>query len=130
MKILPILFALLLQSPPNDDPIARNLFPPELVMMHQGEIGLTETQAAAIRNEILKAQSKFIDLQWQMQRETEKLVSALQQTPIDEAKTVATADALMNLETTIKKTHLTLLIRIKNLLTDEQRAKLAEIKRR
>jgi Spy/CpxP family protein refolding chaperone len=130
MKIIPLLIGLVLQSPPGDDPIGRNLFPPELVMGHQVEIGLTENQSAAIRNEMVKAQPKFVELQWQMQRETEKLAGALRQAPIDEVKTLAIAEALMNLETNIKKTHLTLLIRIKNALSDEQRLKLSEIQKK
>ena len=122
-------FALAQQPSPNDDPIGRNLFPPELVMSHQGQIGLSDSQAMAIRNEIVKTQTKFVELQWQMQRESEKLEAALQQTPVNETQALAVAEKLMSLETSIKKTHLALLIRIKNALTDEQRTKLNEIRK-
>lgn len=116
------------RSSERDDPIGRNLFPPEIVMKHQLQIGLGEEQRNAIKKEIEKAQSRFLDLQWQMQEEAEKLELLLQGRPIDEAKVLAQADALMNLERETKKTHLSLLIRIKNRLTPEQQAKLQEIR--
>ena len=49
------------QAPPAD-PVAENLFPPELVMQHQTEIKLTEDQRNALMAEIQKAQS-IVDLQ-------------------------------------------------------------------
>jgi Spy/CpxP family protein refolding chaperone len=113
-----------------DDPIGRNLFPPELVMSHQQLIGLTEVQRNTMKKEIEKAQSKFLDLQFQMQPESEKLIQLLQARPVEEARVLAQADAVMRLETETKKTHLSLLIRIKNALTAEQQAKLMDIRRR
>ena len=113
-----------------DDPIGRNLFPPELVMGNQQLIGLTEAQRNTMKKEIEKAQSKFLDLQFQMQPESEKLIQLLQARPVEESRVLAQADAVMRLETETKKTHLALLIRIKNMLTAEQQAKLAEIRQR
>ena len=112
-----------------NDPIGRNLFPPDLVMGHQQQIGLEEDQREAIKKEIGKAQSKFLDLQWQMQRESEKLILLLQAKPVEEARVLVQADAVMRLETETKKTHLSLLIRIKNALTAEQQEKLTEVRR-
>ncbi len=113
-----------------DDPVGRNLFPPELVMQHQQQIGLTEGQRAAIKKEVEGAQSKFLDLQWQMQAESEKLVGLLQARPVDEARALAQADSVMSLERTIKKTHLGVLIRIKNALTAEQQEELKKIRQK
>jgi len=117
-------------EPGKDDPVGRNLFPPELVMQHQQRIGLTEDQRTAIKKEVERAQSKFFDLQWQIQAESEKLVGLLQSRPIDEVRALAQADNVMNLERTIKKTHLSLLIRIKNALTAEQQEELKAIRDR
>ena len=66
------------QQPPGEDPIAQNLFPPELVMKHQHEIGLDEAQGKAIKDAIQKAQSRFLDVQWEMQSESGKLIRLLQ----------------------------------------------------
>jgi Spy/CpxP family protein refolding chaperone len=118
------------QPPPNDDPIGRQLFPPEMVMGHQEELGLQEKQRAAIRSEVHKVQSRFVDLQWQLSEDTEKMASLLRGTPIDEAKVLEQADKVMAQEREVKKMQLSLLVRIRNLLTPEQIAKLQEIRRR
>jgi len=118
------------QPPPNDDPIGRQLFPPEMVMGHQDELGLQEKQRAAIRSEVHKVQSRFVDLQWQLSEDTEKMATLLRSTPIDEAKVLEQADRVMAQEREVKKMQLSLLVRIKNLLTPEQIAKLQEIRRR
>ena len=114
---------------PQDDPLARYLVPPELIMAHSSELNLVEKQRAAIKSEVQKAQSKFIDMQWDMKEETEKMVKLLQQTPADEARILEQADKVMAMEREIKKTQLSLLIRIRNVLTAEQMAKLEEIRR-
>lgn len=134
IRAIPFLLALsivptvLAETPPGEDPLARHVFPPELVMKHQQEIGLTDRQRETIKGEIQKVQSKFLDLQWQMQKEMEKLVSLLDGKTADESKTLAQADALMRLETETKKMHLAMLVRIKNLLTEEQQARLARLR--
>ena len=98
-------------------------------MAHSTELNLAERQRAAIKSEVQKAQSKFIDMQWDMKEETEKMVRLLQQTPADEARILEQADKVMALEREIKKTQLSLLIRIRNVLTADQMAKLEEIRR-
>jgi len=118
------------QPPPNDDPIGRQLFPPEMVMGHQEELGLQEKQRAAIRSEVHKVQSRFVDLQWQLSEDTEKMASLLRSTPIDEARVLEQADKVMAQEREVKKMQLSMLVRIRNLLTPEQIAKLQEIRRR
>ena len=112
-----------------DDPIGRYLAPPDVIMAHSQELALQEKQRAAIKAEVQKAQSKFIDAQWDMKEESEKMVRLLQQAPADEARILEQADKVMALEREIKKTQLALLIRIKNVLTAEQLAKLDAIRR-
>jgi len=114
--------------PPDGDPLAKYLIPPELVMAHSQEIGLSDAQSASIKNEVRKAQSKFLDLQWDMQEESGKMTQLLQQTPVDEAKALEHADKIMSLEHDIKRTQLTLLIRLKNILTPGQIAKLMSLR--
>jgi hypothetical protein len=52
----------------------------------------------------------------------------LQQTPIEEAHVLEQADKVMGLERDIKKIHLSMLIRIKNSLTQEQIAQLKQMR--
>jgi Spy/CpxP family protein refolding chaperone len=114
---------------PGDDPLARHLFPPERVMGHAQEIGLDDTQRTAIRKEVQKAQSKFLDLQFDIQTEMETMVRLVQQNRVDEPKVLAQLDRVLSLEKEIKKTQISLLVRIKNILTPAQQAKLAEMPR-
>jgi Spy/CpxP family protein refolding chaperone len=116
-------------APPADDPIAQNVFPPELIMKHGGEIGLDAEQRAAIKDAVLQAQTKFLSAQWEAQEETTKLIHLLQARPVDEKAVLSQADRLMDLERQIKKTQLSLLVRLKNLLTPAQQTRLADLRR-
>ncbi len=115
------------QQPPAD-PFGENLFPPELVMQHQQAIGLTEEQRNFIKAEIQKAQTRFTELQWQLQNEVETMVSLVKEQRADEQQVLDQLDRILNLEREIKRTHFTLIVRIKNRLTPEQQARLREIK--
>jgi Spy/CpxP family protein refolding chaperone len=116
-------------APPADDPIAQNVFPPELIMKHGGEIGLDAEQRTAIKDAVLQAQTKFLNAQWEAQEETTKLIHLLQARPVDEKAVLSQADRLMDLERQIKKTQLSLLVRLKNLLTPAQQTRLADLRR-
>jgi Spy/CpxP family protein refolding chaperone len=116
------------QGPPlPPDPIAGNLFPPELVMQHRRELGLTDEQKAAIRDESIKASTRFNELQWQMQDEIETMATLMKATPVDEQRALAQLDRVLNIEREVKRTQLGLSIRIKNKLTSEQQMKLHEL---
>jgi len=117
-------------DPPGEDLLAQHVFPPELVMKHAPEIGIDDKQRAAIKDVVQKSQARFLDSQWELQAESEKMVKLLQASPVDETAVLAQADRIMDLERQIKKTHLALLVRITNLLTDAQKAKLRELRDR
>jgi Spy/CpxP family protein refolding chaperone len=117
------------QPPSDDDPIGRQLFPPDLIMAQSQKLGLDEKQRATVKTEVQKAQAKFFDLQWEAREASEAMAKMLQQTPIDETRVLAQADKVMGLERDIKKIHLSLLIRIKNALTPEQIAQLTQLRR-
>src|SRR5436309_1629166 len=110
------------------DPVAENLFPPELVMQHQSEIKLTEDQRNAMMAEIQKAQGRLVDLQQRLQKEMEALSALLKQDDVDEQGALAQLDRVLNAEREIKRAHLALVLEIKNKLTTEQEVKLREIK--
>jgi Spy/CpxP family protein refolding chaperone len=118
------------QAPqPADDPIAQNLFPPELVMKYRQEINLDEGQSKALKEAIQKAQARFLDLQWDAQSESGKLVQLLKARPVDENAVLAQVDQVLNREREIKKAQISLLVRIKNMLTEAQQNKLMELRR-
>ena len=111
------------------DPIGSKLFPPELIMTHQAELGLDDKQRETILKELEGAQAQCPRLQWQLQAASQQLSKLLDESPVNEAKALAQAGEVMKLETEIKRAHLGLLIRIRNTLSDTQRSKLQALRR-
>jgi Spy/CpxP family protein refolding chaperone len=107
---------------------AKYLFPPELVMQHQQSLQLTPDQRTAITNEIRALQLKVVELQWKMQDEAQKLTELVQGARVDEAQTVAQVDRVLGIEREIKRAHMALLVRIKNMLTPEQQGALTTLR--
>jgi Spy/CpxP family protein refolding chaperone len=112
-----------------NDPLAGKVFPPELIMGHQKELGVDDKQRDAIIKEVEKTQKDVMDMSWKMSAAAEELGKLLDANRVDEAKALAAAEKVMNLERDIKKAHLSLLVRIKNGLTDAQRTKLVELRK-
>jgi Spy/CpxP family protein refolding chaperone len=113
---------------PAADPFARYLFPPELIMAHQQAINLTDRQRSAIQEAMKESQGKFIDLQFRMTAETEKLQRLVQGTSVDEAKVLDEVDRVLAIEREVKRAQLTLMIRTKNQLTEQQQAVLNKLR--
>jgi len=118
---------LLGQSPPTD-PLAESLFPPELVLQHQAEIGLTDEQRTALMSQVQKAQDRFNDLQQRLQKEMEALGGLVKNERLEEQSVLTQFDKVLDRERELKRAHLSLMLGIKNKLTAEQQAKLREIK--
>jgi Spy/CpxP family protein refolding chaperone len=118
------------QSPPGGatDDIAQNLFAPEVVFKYRQDIALDDTQSKSLKELVQKAQSRFLDLQWDMQAEAGKLAQLMRAPKIDEAAALAQVDKVLDMEREVKKAQLSLLIRIKNLLTPAQQQKLFELR--
>jgi len=110
------------------DPIKQLLFPPELIMQHRAELDLDADQQATLKAELQRTQATVFDLKWQMREEGEALAVILKQTPIDETELLVQAGKVMTLEQQIKKTHLVLLARLKNMLTERQVEMLKEFR--
>jgi Spy/CpxP family protein refolding chaperone len=117
------------QQPPHDsDPVGELLFPPELVMARQNAIGLSDAQKTYLRGEVLKAQTRFTELQWQLQDAMEGLIGLLKQSKADEAQVGTQLDKVLATERDIKRAQIGLLVRIKNNLTAEQQHRLQALR--
>lgn len=124
-----ILSALLCaQHAANPDPLGDLLFPPELVMSRQNAIGLSDAQKTYLRAEVLKAQTRFTELQWQLQDAMEGLTGLLKQSKADETQVAAQLDKVLASEREIKRAQISLLVRIKNNLTAEQQHQLQTLR--
>lgn len=116
------------QQPPPEPAFAAHLFPPELVMQHQTRLGLSREQRTAITDAIKELQAAVVDLQWRMQEETQRLEELLAGSSVDAAAALTQVDRVLEVERAVKRTHLGMLIRIKNTLTAEQQAMLGELR--
>lgn len=120
--------------PPGRGPGGRdmggNFFPIELVMRNQQAIGLTAEQQETIRNAMQKTSPRFGELQWQLSAEEESLSALAKEQKVDADKVLAQLDKVLVIENEMKRLQLGLMLAIKNALTPEQQAKLAEMKKR
>ena len=110
------------------DPLERHLFPPELVMQHQGVLQLSTEQQEFIIAQVQQAQSEFTGFQWRLQREVESLSELLGQSSSDESQVLEQLEKVLDLEKQIKRTHMTLAVRIKNTLSEEQQRRLHRLR--
>ncbi len=110
------------------DPLELLTFSPELVMQHQNVIALQEDQAEAIKKEVRQAQGQFTDLEWDLQAKMESFLSLLEKDRVDEEAALLLLEEILELESRIKRIHLTLAIRIKNELSAEQQEQLRQLR--
>ena len=113
-----------------DDPPAfmQHLFAPELILENARAIGLDKEQRKAVIETIQQTQAQTAEVQWSVFEAAETLSELAAADPIDEEAMLATAREIFEAEGRIKEAHLSLLIRLRNQLTQNQRTKLAEIR--
>ena len=109
---------------PPMDPLGDVMFPPDLIMGHARELGLTDEQKAFMRGEIQKTTARFLELQWQLQDAMESLHQTMKSNAVDEPQALAQLDKVLDTERQVKRLHFSLGIRLKNQLTLEQQGKL------
>jgi len=110
--------------------LVRDLFPPSLLMRHQNAIGLQPEQRQAMTREMGAAHKRLLELRWQLEEQTAALSSLLGADRVDERQALERADRVMELERQMKRTQLSMLIRLKNHLTPEQQASLRALRPR
>jgi len=111
-----------------DDAFAKAFFDPQLVLKHANAIGLTAQQRKAILDEMKATQVALVPLQVDMADPALELQGIIEAVKVDEAKALAKIDQVLKIENEVKKRQATFVIRVKNLLTPEQQAKLRAIR--
>lgn len=132
---LALLFAAVAASPPasaneEPDPFEGALFTPEEVMKNQAAIGLSKEQRRDLIAQITQAQADFLPAQMEMAEHAEELKRHVAAARVDERAALAVATRLLELESQIKRRHLELAIRIKNLLNEGQQMRLVDLRSR
>lgn len=113
-----------------DDPLARFLFAPDLVLKHSQEFGLQPAQRGAIVAAIKEAQGDLLDLQLEMADRAGALAKLLERPRVDESAVLAQVDKVLGLERDVKRRQMMLLVRIKNALTKAQQEFLRDLRER
>lgn len=98
----------------------KELYPPQLIMRNQFEIGIDDAQRQAILTSTRDARNAIEPIQWDLQREQQQLTRLLSSDRVDESALLAQAEKVMELEKRMKTQNLLLLVKIKNQLTPEQ----------
>ncbi|MBM4185908.1 MAG: hypothetical protein FJ206_01225 [Gemmatimonadetes bacterium] len=111
-----------------DDRFEKAFFDPQLVLRHAREIGLSAQQRATMMDAIKKIQAELVPLQLDMAEPALEMAELIEQPVVDEAAAVAKAEQVLKLENEVKKKQMALLIKIKNVLTKDQQARLRAIR--
>lgn len=109
-------------------PFERSVFSPELLIANQRRIGLTAEQRRVFIREMQQTQSDLLPAQLEMSEASADLLELMEGPRIDEEAALEAARRVLVLEQRVKRRHMVLLIRIKNLLTEEQQRLLREIR--
>jgi Spy/CpxP family protein refolding chaperone len=130
-KLLLILLPALLiwAQGPGPDPLAEHFVPPELIMQNQKALGITDSQREQIKQRVSNAQVRFTQLQWDLQAQVEALSGLLSDRKVDEASVLEQLNKVLSIEADIKRTHLSMLLALRKVLTTEQFDKALELKR-
>ena len=110
------------------DPFAAVLFPPELIMQHARAIRLNDEQRVAITKLIEQLQGRVLAQQWQLAEQVQALRETLSRPRVDQDRALDQLNRVLDTEKSIKKAHLEMLLRIKNVLRPEQQAELTRLR--
>jgi len=96
------------------------LFAPNIILENQDELDLSKEQFTAIRAAVVEVQGNVAEHEWDLREAYMKVMADLDEVPVDEDKVMANVQAALLAENEVKKLQVAMLIRLRNLLTDEQ----------
>ena len=109
------------------DPFKGKLFAPNVILENQAELGLSKGQFTAIRAAVVEVQANVAEYEWDMRDAYINLMAELDESPISEDRVLEHANMALLAENQVKKHQMAMLVRLKNLLTEEQIAYLESI---
>lgn len=112
---------------PKDDVFKGKLFAPNIILEHQAELGLDKKQFTEIRKAVVEVQANVAEHEWDVREAYQNILAELDKTPIDEQQVLEYVGAALKAENEVKKLQVAMLIKLKNLLTDEQIAYLQSV---
>jgi len=96
------------------------LFAPNIILENRENLQLSKEQFTAIRAAVVEVQAGVAEHEWDMQEAYQALMLELDKSPIDENRVLDHAGRALLAENQVKKKQMTMLVRLKNLLTDDQ----------
>jgi hypothetical protein len=96
------------------------LFAPNIILENRDALQLSKEQFTAIRAAVVEVQAGVAEHAWDMQEAYQALMLELDKAPIDEDRVLQYASTALLAENQVKKMQMTMLVRLKNLLTAEQ----------
>ncbi|NIL95152.1 MAG: hypothetical protein GTO71_12125 [Woeseiaceae bacterium] len=113
---------------PKEDPFKGKLFAPNVILEHRDELGLSKQQFTDIRMAVVDVQANVAEYEWDVAEAYQQLMAELDKSPIDEAAVIEHVNAALRAENEVKKLQVAMLVRLKNLLTEEQIAYLESVR--
>ena len=111
----------------DQDVFKGKLFAPELIMSNQDELDLSREQYTALRKAVINTQSDVAEHEWDLREAYQAVMAALDESPVDKERVLGHVEAALAAENEVKKRQVALLIELRNLLNDEQIARLREL---
>lgn len=109
-----------LAAGPKEDPFKGKLFAPNVILENRDALGLSKEQFTDIRRAVVEVQANVAEHEWDVAEAYQELMAELDKAPIDEGAVLEHVEAALVAENEVKKLQVTMLVRLKNLLTDEQ----------
>jgi len=113
---------------PQKDVFKGKLFPPNIILEHQDELNLSKEQFTAIRAAVVEVQASVAEHEWDLREAYQKAMADLEESPVDEEKVLASIEDALLAENKVKQLQVAMLIRLRNLLTDEQMVYLQSVR--
>jgi Spy/CpxP family protein refolding chaperone len=111
------------------DPFQGKLFAPNIILKNQDQLNLTKEQFTGIKAAVLEVQANVAEHEWDLREAYQRVLAALDDSPIDEKKVLENVNDALLAENQVKKQQVAMLIRLKNLLNDEQVAYLESLRK-
>jgi Spy/CpxP family protein refolding chaperone len=116
----------LAQGDASADPFGGRLFAPNVILERQDELGLSDMQRQQIREIVLSTQATVSERQWDMREAYREVMLELDAAQINEPTVIEMVQAVLETENSVKLAQVSMLVRLRNLLTAEQLALLRE----
>ncbi len=118
--LVALLLAVSVNANETRDIFRGKLFPPNVVLEYREELALTKAQYTEIRAAVVAVQAEVAGHEWDLQEAYSRVLNLLDEKPLDESLVTREVTAVLQAENKVKLAQMTMLVKIRNLLTDEQ----------